>query len=388
MASECFNAAKYLPTSFKGISFLAEAVVTNGGRRGASGEFLYSNAIEYVDLGKKQNSYLVQGFFEGEKHLEYMRALFMVCNDTNPGLFIHPVLGRVRAACTDIKWTTKTKSEFNISRFTLSFIEAPQPTTYSDFLTDFINADYRNLTDDVLQMFNSRFSTADVNKFIIEDTQTKILDFIKLMQNNFATFADSNIKYDLMNKLEFGIQHPEVAEDSNQITNFIGNILTHIDNDIPIIGNQITTYENILNYTAKDNDFSNPLKNVFYSSIRLISTIKLSEIYQKYYADNSYQIVKAIDLINSLFTNEINILKTYSDVVFIKKAEQYKTNVINDLMRLSQNSTQPVKYQFNSAVPAIYAAWNIYGDSTKVDLLRKMNYSRGIQIGEKVEAWH
>ena len=54
MAIGCYTPA-YLPASFKGVPFDALEATYEYGRRGAEGEFPFSDTTAYVDLGRKSS---------------------------------------------------------------------------------------------------------------------------------------------------------------------------------------------------------------------------------------------------------------------------------------------------------------------------------------------
>lgn len=123
MADGCY-VARYLPASYKGVPFEAMEVNSQHGRRGAEGEFIFSENTAYADLGRRIRTYSIAGRFASNDHVALSSALIAVCELPGPGMLMHPTRGPIMVACQQLRIRDNPMEEQGVSYFDMDMVEA------------------------------------------------------------------------------------------------------------------------------------------------------------------------------------------------------------------------------------------------------------------------
>jgi len=113
-----------VPASFKGVGFWCTDADIEGGRRGAEGEFPFSEITAYADLGRKIRVYHLTAVFREDDHVGDASALFLACESPGPGILVHPTRGVTMAACRSIKVSDKLEEAAGETTAEMEFVEA------------------------------------------------------------------------------------------------------------------------------------------------------------------------------------------------------------------------------------------------------------------------
>src|SRR5262245_66687692 len=97
--TNCAIGKDVAPASFKGVQFYCTEADVEGGRRGAEGEFPFSEITAYADLGRKIRVYHLTAEFREDNHVKDSQALFRACESPGPVILVHSTLGAVMVAC-------------------------------------------------------------------------------------------------------------------------------------------------------------------------------------------------------------------------------------------------------------------------------------------------
>lgn len=122
--TNCAIGKDYAPASFKGVGFWCTEADIEGGRRGAEGEFPFSEITAYADLGRKIRVYRLKAVFREDDHVGDSSALFAACESPGPGILVHPTRGAVMVACRSCKVSDKLEQEAGQTEAELDFVEA------------------------------------------------------------------------------------------------------------------------------------------------------------------------------------------------------------------------------------------------------------------------
>lgn len=384
--SICFDPDNYYPASYKGIQFNTIAVTSLSGRRGSTGEFVYSNTIAYQDLGKKAEEFTITGFFAGDDFLDKIKALTEACREEGAGFFVHPIYGEWWTSCFNLTQTSNIRTSFNMVKFTLTLVEVSKERTFNDVIRHIINLDFNNLIDDVLDIFKVRFNTNTLRRFWVEDTQTKISDLMKFLQHSFKDGVISTKKYGIINELQNKLDSGLNIDNAESIANLIKNSTNLIDNMVSDLPLKLGKFKDLITFASVDQQYSNPLNNVLYTTIRMVSTLKIAEVYTKNVPNSIQDVFKYIESVSNIFNNEIEIQRYLNDSEMLSKTISIQTEVINYFYKELYNTKQIKNYSFSGAVLPIVAAWEIYGDSNKVDEIRSLNNITGMILDKDVNA--
>lgn len=115
---------QFLPAAFKGVPFEAVDASSEHGRRGAEGEFPFSEQTAYADLGRRIRRYKLKARFVENSHVADAGRLIRACESPGPGTLVHPTRGVVRAACKSIRVHDELIEGVGQSIAELEFVEA------------------------------------------------------------------------------------------------------------------------------------------------------------------------------------------------------------------------------------------------------------------------
>jgi prophage DNA circulation protein len=122
--TNCAIGKDVVPASFKGVQFYCTDADIEGGRRGAEGEFPFSEVTAYADLGRKIRVYHLTAYFREDNHVGDASALFAACESPQPGLLVHPTRGTAMVACRSVKVTDKLEEAAGETTAEMEFVEA------------------------------------------------------------------------------------------------------------------------------------------------------------------------------------------------------------------------------------------------------------------------
>lgn len=118
-----------LPASFRGVGFEVDTLEGDGGRRVVVFEFPGRDRPYTEDLGRAAQHHRIRGFVLGDDYMAQRDALLSALqDDPDPGVLIHPTLGRMTVRVGSVHWT-EFKERGGACAFEIEFIEdGPQPS--------------------------------------------------------------------------------------------------------------------------------------------------------------------------------------------------------------------------------------------------------------------
>lgn len=386
MSKVCFNINEYLPAEYKGIRFNVTDMSIQSGRRGALGEFIYSDNIGYIDIGRRARQYTLNGYYYGNDHIEKARILQRICESEGEGLLIHPTQGEIYVSCLDFTVRNDVVRGIGHSEFSISFIESPHNTNIGDLFRHVFNLDFYHMFEDILNLFKIRYNVNSLHDLQLSNLHNKIFNFMKFVQSIILNNTFSDSKLSLLNSIERALNNRKIVDDADSMANFIENSVLFIDRDIVNTNLKLQILRDYINFGAKDQDISNPIKNAFYTAIRIISLIKMCEIYKKNYLTDIKEVLKILKIVSNIFDSELDLLSYQNDSIMYLKVNDYKTNIINYFYNAAYTAKQFTTYNFNHSIPPLVAAWEIYRDADKVNELRNLNLSKPFQFDSTIIA--
>lgn len=122
--------------TFRGAAFMVEMSELGGGRRNALHEYPGKNEAFAEDMGRRAQSFPVEGYVLGPDYLAARDLLITALNsDDGPGELVHPYHGKRRVAVDSFR-VSERAGEGGIAYFGIDFIETPakplQPTAIPD----------------------------------------------------------------------------------------------------------------------------------------------------------------------------------------------------------------------------------------------------------------
>lgn len=115
------------PASFRGVQFFVESGEHGGGRQIVKHDFPNSEAgTTTEDLGKKGESFSVEGYVLGTEYEAARDALIDALNTPGPGELVHPYFGTRNVAAETFR-VRQTRARGGMASFTIEFRETTTP---------------------------------------------------------------------------------------------------------------------------------------------------------------------------------------------------------------------------------------------------------------------
>lgn len=123
------------PAKFRDAPFSVRSADTTIGRRTVLHEYPQRDTPYAEDLGRKARQFTVEAVIVGADYFTARDALIEALEESGPGLLIHPYYGRRMVALANPARISESFDEGGLARFSLDFVEAgenAQPTARTD----------------------------------------------------------------------------------------------------------------------------------------------------------------------------------------------------------------------------------------------------------------
>jgi prophage DNA circulation protein len=123
-----------IAASFRGVPFHYKDNEMQGGRRAVTHEFPLRDTAFVEDLGKKNRSYRIEAYVDGDDYFAQRDALLGALEAGGSGTLAHPYLGQLTVQVLTFKLTEK-QSEGRAAFFEINFVDAgsvASPTSSTD----------------------------------------------------------------------------------------------------------------------------------------------------------------------------------------------------------------------------------------------------------------
>lgn len=157
-----------LPASFRGVPFSVKAVQTTIGNRVVVHKYPKRKGSYPEDMGPEDDAFNIEAFVIGPSYHKARDALIKVLRQPGAGLLVHPYYGRKTVTLVSPVRISEGPAEGGIARFSLDFIEAGEnvePTTRQD-TSGAVDRCADLAKTATIADFASRFSVANVAGFV------------------------------------------------------------------------------------------------------------------------------------------------------------------------------------------------------------------------------
>lgn len=387
MSNNCnVDVRSFLPASFKGIPFPVKNVSDVGGRRGVVGEFPFSENTDYVDLGAKANQFSLSGTFSGKYHLENSRLFFEACKSPDAGVLLHPIRGVLFVACTRIELSNDLYEGINVTDYKADFVETPQNLTFENIFKTLASLGIAHFIQSFIDSFKSSYNYKNILWFEQDAIINVLGQTISILKETYETnsVANATTKWSVVQNMhELNIR--ELSESGEDISVVLYNAIAFIFRDSSdTVLNQINLCKQLLNAMSFGSDYKN--SNLIICYVRILLLSHLLSFYKKDKDLLSSDLLDTIQLIDTVFNDELEILQEFSFYDLYSLVFKFRVEALRFFYMLFYSSKTKITYTFNGSVPPLVAAWEIYRDAKRSDDLRNLNEVTNLVIGNKVEA--
>lgn len=387
MIRDCdYDIRDFLPASFKGVPFPVSNVSDTGGRRGAVGEFLFSENTDYVDLGVKANQFSLSGVFSGKYHLENSRLFFEACKSSGAGVLLHPIRGVLSVACTRIELNNDLFEGINTTAYRAEFVETPFNLTFENIFKTIASLEIAGFVRSFVNSFGEGYNFHNRLWFEQDEVVDVLGKTIGVLQGAYETtsVASSTTKWEIVQNLH-KIDVRDLATNGKDIGIVLYNAVAYIfRDDYNDTAGQVELCRNLLNSVAFECDYRN--SNLIVCYIRILLLSKLLSLYKNDKDLLASDLLSIIELLDTIFNEELAVLQEFSFFELFDLVFKFRIETLKFFYKLFYSSKAKITYNFNSSVPPLVAAWEIYRDATKADDLRNNNETNNLAMPNDVEA--
>lgn len=393
MAEGCYNAENaYLPASWRGMSFTCETADSDHGRRGAEGEFPFSESTAWADLGRRIRKYNLRGRFERNNHTAQARAFVALCEMPGPGILVHPVQGVINAACLSCRVSDSPLKEAGVTYIDLEFVEA------GDFLSGFLFSNplvalgINAFITAVSGSFTQKYRPATTRWYDAKAVVSTMNSAVVQLQNGYLrASADetSQSKWQTVRDFRSITQDDFALNDPDTAATVVHNAFETIDGAV-LGSDKADIMRQIINWATQSSSFegeAGEAQNAVYSLIRLVAAAYLARSFTETQPATVDEGLRQYDMVMAVLDQEAEIANTdcYDTALFLAIRE-FSTAVARVLLSRAYESPTLVVYQFPGTMHSLVAAYQIFGDAKRVRSLENRNPGAPWEMGPRVIA--
>mgnify|MGYP000176792358 CR=1 FL=1 len=351
--------------SFKNFEFGTLSHSRSGGRKVKVHEFVGKDEPYVEDLGKVTATFSIDAFLHGDDYHIKRDDFIKVLEEKDPGVLIHPYLGRINASITEFELSEDHK-EGKFCKFSLNFIYAGELKYPDSSLenSELIKSNVKASIAKSKKVFKDSYSVLNAPSEAVNTARLGVLKFtneVKKKTELLAKTADA--------AANLGASLQQLENDVNNLVNFPDQLAEKLEFSISLIPglsddaedisktiNDISTFSNFvpLSSASTTNTIETKNNDEFNLYIQRVSTANQVQ----YISDSTFS--SREDLETEVFAaiENINRLKETADDEYfqlLQDSQAYLTNII----RVNSDSfTDTLNVKTNETLPSLLVLHN------------------------------
>lgn len=391
MAEECY-VPNYFPASFKGVSFDAMEATSEHGRRGAEGEFPFSDNPAYADLGRKIRRYSLKARFPRNDHIAAATALIAACESYGPGILVHPTRGAVSVACTRLNVTDNVLEEMGVTYVDLEFVEGNIFGNGIAFGGTVFGLAVTPIYEGINAAFADQYQIENVRFYRIRDVENTVSDRMAAVKKEFEKY---NARQPTLNGWQAVATMQDIVDDPASVrsTNDAFEAFKRSMRSIAAISTgdeKYASFKRIANDAAwvstlpDEAGLSQDAVNVM---VRLLAMVNMVQAALETEVTNLSQALDQYDAVVQIIDEELTAARaTCQDGLYIQ-LRAFESSAKTSLLKRAYGLPALVEYNFSRGVSSLMAAYEIYGDAKRFREIETFNPSyTPFKLGPKVIA--
>ncbi|OMQ41076.1 DNA circularization protein [Pseudomonas putida] len=411
----------YRAASFRGVSFYVESAESSHGRRQAVHEHAQRDVPYTEDLGRKAREFSVSGYVIGEEYQTQRDELIKACEQTGPGVLVHPYRGELTVVCRGLGLNEST-SAGGMCMVTLTFIEAGE-ASYPSAKLDSINAISAKgnaVTEAAEGSFISNFLTKGFPAFVAEAAASNLAEL-----GEFLSSPGFNLTGDLQAASDFYLQARGIAADAyslvqqpaqmvSRIVSVIGSIRSAFGGNAfgvltSLFDRSPSSYSSSTATASRKQQASNFLAlNSLVRQVAIAEAAKAAVVTQTPVISTSFSSSGYTGAVggSALVSTTPTVYDSYQEAIVVREAlvdrldaesettasdsvymviSDLRTSVVQAVPSQEQDLPRLVQYVPSATLPSLLVAYQLYGDAGRADEIAKRNSPRhpGFLIGGK-----
>lgn len=364
---KCYE-GRYLQASFNGVAFQALEASSEHGRRGAEGEFPFSNRTGYVDMGRKIRRYSITARLADNDHMTRSAALIAACELPGPGILIHPTRGVLNAACTNLNVRDDVLEEQGVTYLDLEFVEGELWQNGFGLVGSLLGLALRPLLEASSDQFRSRYNVR--TEAIYQQPQVRQLGQAAAVQ--YATEYDRSGRADPRASADLWqvSEDPSLTDDVDVMDDLVRKGSATIARQLTF-NRRFEAFRRIANWSAQP--VVNTASEALVDHMRVTAGGYMAQAaVQRDYASTD-QALTALDQTLQVLGEEADIAYQNCDNNLFLTLREFIADFTRRMYVVAYGRPARVQYDFGGGVSPLQAAYAIWDDATRARELLDSN---------------
>jgi prophage DNA circulation protein len=376
--TNCAIGKDVVPASFKGVYFWCTEASIEGGRRGAEGEFPFSEDTAYADLGRKIRTFNLTAVFREDDHVGDATAFFLACESPGPGMLVHPTKGTQMVACRSVKITDKLEDAAGETTAELEFVEAnPVGTGIGGMLFGMISSTlFATSQDSFMSNYQPTLASQPWRNDIINSAQQLINITANVTLQVLPPDAPVSERRDVLKMQEVAQDDGLAGKASNVDMALVNGFHT-----IPIYVSNPDKEFQLMRQLANAATFSSKLpagvatesEEALLSRQRILAAIGMAEAAMARIYGYVDEALSTMDIVLAVFNGEAQAAYDNCDNALFMEIRNYAIQFEQMMNDLAYRLPGLVAVDFMGGVHPLVAAYTIYNDATRHRELEQRN---------------
>jgi prophage DNA circulation protein len=377
MATGCY-VTQYFQASFKGVDFEAMEVSSEHGRRGAEGEFVFSELTGYVDMGRKIRRYNLSARFPTNDHLQNSQALVRACESYGPGTLVHPTWGALNVGCTSIKITDNPLESGGYTTADMTFVEAESLGLGFSFGASLFGFEFSSVLSFVEGSFLQNYApfAATLRGAVgVVATVTNVLSNLRNEYQKTIPAVGGVEQYQILSDFEDVIADAVTLRQPAQAWLAISSGFLAVENNTTGAA-KYAAAKNIVNIAAKTSTLKGVARtseNAVFAATRLIGVTVMANAALETKPANLQAALLEYDQLVSVIDGEISIAINDCNSLLHKSLNDMLASLKPILLNRAYNLPALVSYDLKRGTHSLVAAWELFGDAKRFAEIESRN---------------
>jgi hypothetical protein len=378
MAEACY-VPQYRTASFKGVTFEATEASSEHGRRGAEGQFPFSERTAYADLGRKIRVYKLRARFARNTHIADASRLIAACESPGPGILVHPTRGPVRAACRVIDVRDDIFEDAGLTWAELEFVEA------NEWILGALGAALTGVSIGAVSaaigtVFRAAWSVVDAVAFFERTLATgpagKATSEIRRQVIGAAGITENRDLWRVANELHSVSGSPAALADPARMWPALAGGAQAIDSFGKGPGERWQAHRGLANWAGRlppaPGAARVPVEGLA-SAMRSLAAVHLTRLALERQGATLAAALTEHDTVMALLDDELEAARLACNDGLWLALTAFKTDAQQALLSRAYTLPPLIRCNAGRGLTAMGAAWEVYGDATRADMIEANN---------------
>lgn len=370
MARGCY-VGDFLPGSFKGVPIEILQSKESYGRRGAVGEFPFSETTAYADLGRKADRISISGRFAENSHVRDAAVFIAACKSPGAGILVHPTRGVLTVALETLDIDDDFDEAQGVTYFEATFVEANEWASGLNFLSNLFGIDLGPVVAAVSASFVNRFRPDDVRWYqapAVTATAAEAIDQIATTYQRATSATSDKRVWQVLNDFRTVQNDPFTVRDPETLFLAMQNGMQLVD-EASSGERKIMLFRQLANWGAKGSGLSGEAADAQESVYTAVRVLAVGHIVRGILETRPTTVAAALqqlDMVSSIIEQEIQIANTNcADPQLFMALRTFLIETQRTLYQRAYGLPALINYRFAGPTHSLVAAYEIYADATR-----------------------